>query len=88
MKVTIIPIGNSRGVRLPKAVLDQCGFADEAELSVENGRVVIAPLAAPRSGWAEAFAAEPAAADDAGWLDAPLADESGWTWPKGSKSGS
>ncbi len=76
MKVAIVPIGNSRGVRLPKAVLEQVGLGDAAELSVENGRIVLAPAAARRQGWAEAFAANPAPeeAEDRDWLDAPLAD--------------
>lgn len=77
MKVAIVPIGNSRGVRLPKAVLDQLGFGAEAELEIEGGRVVIKPLRAPRRGWSEAFAADPdvESAEDRDWLDAPLADD-------------
>jgi antitoxin MazE len=77
MKVAIIRIGNSRGVRLPKTVLDQLGFGAEAELEVEDGRVTISPLNAPRRGWAEAFAAESAALseEDSDWLDAPLATD-------------
>jgi antitoxin MazE len=75
MKVAIIPIGNSRGVRLPKAVLEQCEFADAAELSIEDGRVVLTPISARRAGWAEAFAAAPAEAltqEERDWFDAPL----------------
>jgi antitoxin MazE len=75
MKVAIVSIGNSRGVRLPKAVLEQCRFGDAAELSVENGRIVLAPLDAARTSWAEAFAASPAeplSEEDNDWLDAPL----------------
>jgi antitoxin MazE len=75
MKVAIIAIGNSRGVRLPKAVLEQVGLGDEAELSVENGRIVLARAKARRGDWARAFAADPAieSAEDRQWLDAPLA---------------
>ena len=75
MKVSIIPIGNSRGVRLPKSVLDECKFSDAAELTVEDGRVVLTPLIAPRTSWAEAFAAcppEPLTDEDRDWLGAPL----------------
>lgn len=77
MKVAIIPIGNSRGVRLPKAVLDQCQLTDSAELSVEDGRIVLTPVREPRAGWVEAFTAQPAGAlseEDRAWLDAPLAE--------------
>lgn len=77
MKVAIIPVGNSKGLRLPKAVLEECGFTDAAELTVEDGRVVLTPLAEPRAGWAAAFAATPAqdlTAEDREWLDAPLVE--------------
>lgn len=75
MKVSVVPIGNSRGVRLPKAVLEECGFTDAADLTVEGGRVVLTPLGSPRAGWEEAFAASPAVPltdEDRAWLDAPL----------------
>jgi antitoxin MazE len=75
MKVTLVSVGNSRGIRLPKAVLDQCQFTDTAELKVEDGRLVLTPISAPRAKWAEAFAAaEPKAltAEDHDWLDATL----------------
>ena len=78
MKVSLIQVGNSRGIRLPKAVLDQCDFTNDAELTVEDGRVVLTPIKAPRAGWAEAFAAAPANElfdEDREWLEAPLADE-------------
>jgi antitoxin MazE len=57
MQVQVIQIGNSRGVRLPKAVLEQLKFGETAELSVEQGRLVLAPQRAPREGWAESFKA-------------------------------
>ncbi len=75
MKVSIVPVGNSRGVRLPKAVLEQCEFKDTAELTVEGGRVVLTPVGASRAGWAGAFAACPAEVlsdDERDWLGAPL----------------
>ncbi len=75
MKVAIVPIGNSRGVRLPKLVLEQLGFGAEAELEVEDGKVTLTPRRAARSGWAEAFAADPVEGltpEEEDWLDAPL----------------
>jgi antitoxin MazE len=55
MKVELVRIGNSRGIRIPKPVLEQCGFRDTVELRVENDRVVIAPGRTPCEGWEEAF---------------------------------
>jgi len=43
MKTTIVPIGNSRGVRIPKAVLEQCHLEKEAIMEVEKGAIVIKP---------------------------------------------
>lgn len=83
MRVNIVAVGNSRGVRLPKAVLEQCGFGAEAELSVEDGRVVLAPVSQARAGWAEAFAAMAEAGDDAPLMDEDAAtewDEAEWRW--------
>jgi antitoxin MazE len=55
VKVAIRRIGNSQGVVLPKPVLAQAGLEDEAELTVENGRIVLSkPVAAVRTGWADA----------------------------------
>ena len=55
VKVAIRRIGNSQGVVLPKPVLAQAGLEKEAELSVEDGRIVLRkPVAAVRTGWADA----------------------------------
>lgn len=55
MHVAIRPFGNSRGIVIPKPLLQQLGLQDEVDLSVENGAIVIRkPADAPRSGWAQA----------------------------------
>lgn len=51
LKTRLVQIGNSRGVRLPKPVIEQVGLTDEVELQVREGAVVIRPLHATRSGW-------------------------------------
>ena len=48
MKVKLVRIGNSRGIRIPKAILEQCGLQDAAELRVEKNRLVIAREHRPR----------------------------------------
>jgi len=48
MKVKLVRIGNSRGIRIPKAVLGQCGLQEAAELRVEKDRLVIAREHRPR----------------------------------------
>ena len=81
MKARLVRIGNSRGVRLPKAVIEQAGLGDEIELTVSGHRVVIGPVHQPRAGWA--VAARRLAADSHGLLDAVTPtrfDEDEWRW--------
>lgn len=82
MQIKLVKIGNSQGIRLPKAVLDQVGLTGVAELSVENGRIVLRPEKGPRAGWEEAFAATSTELDDEDreWLEADLSDDKDWTW--------
>ena len=54
MKARLIRIGNSRGVRLPKPVIEAAGLNEEVELEVRNGTVVLARARKPRAGWADA----------------------------------
>ena len=41
MITTIISIGNSRGVRIPKLLLDESGLDNEVELEVKKGEIRI-----------------------------------------------
>ena len=66
MHVSIRPFGNSRGIVIPKPLLQQLGLEDQAELTVENGAIVIRkPIDSPRAGWAQAAQAVAEAEDDA-----------------------
>lgn len=64
MLTKIVPIGNSRGIRIPKAMLDHCGFGEEVELQAKNGALILRPVNTPRAGWAEAFAGMAATKDN------------------------
>jgi antitoxin MazE len=50
----LVAIGNSRGVRIPKAMIEQTGLGEEVELEVVDGTIVIRRKRRPREGWAEA----------------------------------
>ena len=54
MKTRIVQIGNSRGVRLPKVLLEQAQLDNEVELDAEPGRIVIRRVSRPRARWAAA----------------------------------
>jgi antitoxin MazE len=65
MKAQLIPIGNSRGIRIPKAILDQCQISGEVDLAVKGRRIIVSPAPKrPRQGWREAAARMAAAGDD------------------------
>ena len=56
MKISVVPIGNSKGIRLPKTVLEECKIDDEVELNVEGETIVIKPVKhKPRKNWDKAF---------------------------------
>ncbi|MGA2357208.1 MAG: AbrB/MazE/SpoVT family DNA-binding domain-containing protein [Terriglobales bacterium] len=55
MKTEMVRIGNSRGIRLPTPIIEQCGLGEIVELRVENDRLIISPGRRPRRGWDEAF---------------------------------
>ena len=81
MKARLVRIGNSRGIRLPKAIIDQVGLEDEVELRIEEQRLIIEPAARPRAGWAEAIQA--AGAEPANQLEPATSthfDETEWQW--------
>ncbi len=82
MKARLVRIGNSRGIRLPKPLIEQAGLTDEVELSVQDGAVVIRSVGHPRAGWLEAARAMSAAGDDALVTDVESTafDDRDWRW--------
>jgi antitoxin MazE len=82
MKTRLVSMGNSRGVRLPKPLIEQVGLVDEVSLRVHNGAILISPARMSRTGWAAA-ATELAATQDRGLIDPTVAtrfDEDEWKW--------
>jgi antitoxin MazE len=78
----IVRIGNSRGIRVPKLLLDQADLPDEVELRAEPGRLVVSGAKRPREGWATAARTMRARGDDA-LLDASTPtrfDRTSWKW--------
>ena len=81
-KARVVRIGNCRGIRVPKGLLDHAQLPDELELQAEHGRLVIRAAQGPRAGWAAAAKATRAESDDA-LLDAPTPthfDVKNWRW--------
>ncbi len=82
MKARVVQIGNSRGIRLPKAVIDQAHLSDEVQIDVEPNRIIIRSAHAPREGWKRAFRLMAERGDDV--LTEPESltsfDDEEWTW--------
>jgi antitoxin MazE len=55
MKTNVVRIGNSRGIRIPKTLLEQCHLTEAIEIEVQGNQLIIRPVTRPRSGWDEAF---------------------------------
>jgi antitoxin MazE len=64
VRAQIVKIGNSRGVRLPKLLIDQMGFENEVDIFIQRGQLVLRPVARPRQGWNEQFHAMAKNGDD------------------------
>ena len=68
MQTALRKLGNSAGVIIPKAILDELDLSagDAVELRLEDGRLILAPVRRPsRAGWADASRAIAKAGDDA-----------------------
>jgi len=81
-KTRIVRIGNSRGIRVPKGLLEHAHLPEEVELQAERGRLVVRAARGPRAGWGEAAKAQRAHGDD-DLLEAPTAtkfDRKEWQW--------
>jgi len=56
MLVSVVQIGNSRGVRLPKAIIDQLEISDKLDMEIEDCQIILRPVPhQPRQGWDTAF---------------------------------
>ena len=83
MKTTLVPIGNSRGVRIPKPFIRQCGLTGKIEMDVRDRMILIYSPRRTRSGWEKAFQ-EMARLGDDKLLDPQSVstrwDEEDWQW--------
>ena len=64
MEVSVIKIGNSRGIRFSKTIIERYNIRDTVEVIMDKGQLIIKPLAKPRKGWEKAFMEMHANGDD------------------------
>ncbi len=82
---TLVRIGNSQGVRIPKVIIEQAQLSDkDLEFKVVDDGLLIQPVKKPRQGWKQQFDkanhSQESNLSDKEWLDAPLVDTEEWKW--------
>lgn len=78
----IVKIGNSRGIRIPRILLEQAGLSDEVEMIIKDNKLIIQGVRPPRQGWRAQFAAMAEHGDDRLLDQAPSTqwEDEDWTW--------
>ncbi len=77
MRASIVRIGNSQGIRIPKVVLEQTKLEGEVEWEVRDREILIRPVSKPRQDWAQKFKAMAEKGDDK-LLDSSSIDQTSW----------
>lgn len=80
MELSIINIGNSKGIRLSKTILEKYNIQDKIELILEKGFIVLKPKAEPRKDWEKAFQEMHKNGDDQLLFDDVFDDENFEEW--------
>ena len=80
MEVSIVPIGNSKGLRLSKTLLEKYNIKDKVELILEKGFIIIRPIDQPRKEWEEAFKSMHENGDDELLIDSIFEEENVEEW--------
>lgn len=82
MEAKLVKIGNSKGVRLPKAMLIQTGMTERIEIETRGHDIILKPVKEPRSGWEASFAKGGCdlTEEDHAWLDANLVTSETDSW--------
>ena len=80
MEISIIKIGNSKGLRLSKDILTRYNIKDKVELVQKKEHIIIKPNTEPRKGWEKAFKQMNKSKDDQLIIDDIFDDESFEEW--------
>jgi len=80
METPIIKIGNSKGLRLSKTILEKYNIKDRVELILEKGQIVLRPISSPRKNWENEFKKMSEKGDDNLMIDDVFGDENLEEW--------
>lgn len=82
MLVSLVDIGNSKGIRLPNGLIKQLGLGKLVEMKIQDKGILIEPAVSPRAGWEAAFQEMRSNQDDLLLDDIQDHDwdDKEWTW--------
>ncbi|WP_026956229.1 AbrB/MazE/SpoVT family DNA-binding domain-containing protein [Algoriphagus vanfongensis] len=80
METTIIKIGNSKGLRLSKTILEKYNIQDKIELILEEEQIILKPITKPRQNWEKEFKKMNEKGDDQLMIDDVFEDENLEEW--------
>jgi antitoxin MazE len=55
MEIAVIKIGNSKGFRLSKTLIEKYNIKDKVELILKEGYIILKPISKPRKNWEKTF---------------------------------
>lgn len=80
MEAAIIKIGNSKGLRLSKSILEKYNISEKVEIVLEKGRIILKPIETPRKNWETAFKKMHSEKDDKLLIDDVFDNETFEEW--------
>jgi antitoxin MazE len=81
MLVSVVPIGNSKGIRIPKSIITEFDIKDKMELKIQNDEIILKPIVkTPRQGWDEAFKVMHQNSDDVLLISDSIENAFEWEW--------
>ena len=80
MEISVIKIGNSKGIRLSKTLLDRYNIKDSVDLIMEKSQIILKPISEPRKGWDRIFKKMAENGDDNLLIDDVFEDENLEEW--------
>ncbi|MDR3336026.1 MAG: AbrB/MazE/SpoVT family DNA-binding domain-containing protein [Treponema sp.] len=81
MLVSVVPIGNSKGIRIPKSIINEFNIEDKLELQIHNDEIILKPIVKkPRQGWEDAFKKMHKNSDDILLLPDSIENDFNWEW--------
>ncbi len=80
MEISVIQIGNSKGIRFSKTILEKYDIKEKVDLTLEKGQIIVKPIREPRKGWESLFKKMNENGDDELLLDDVFEEELHEEW--------